>query len=173
MDLEQLMNDYGDYCYKIAYLYVKDFGAAEEIVQDVFVDYYSKQQFRGDASIKTFLVKMTVYKSQNYLRSFKALKRQWTDTYEESRNSNNPEEIVTSKTQQQSLVQALFKLPIKYREVLIFYYYEDYTIKEISQLLAMSENTVKTRLVRAREKLRPLLQGEGEVLGDGFMEGSN
>ena len=67
----------------------------------------------------------------------------------------------------------MFTLPIKYREILIFYYYEDYTVKEISQLLAISENTVKTRLVRAREKLKPLLQSEEEVLSDGFMEGSN
>ncbi len=173
MDLEQLMNEYGDYCFRIAYLYVKDYGAAEEIVQDVFVDFYLNGQYKGLASIKTFLVKMTVHKSQNYLRSFKALKRQWSSTYEEGRKVGRPDEIVAMKEQQSSLVQAMFVLPIKYREILIFYYYEDFTIKEISQLLAMSENTVKTRLVRAREKLKPLLQDNEEVLGDGFMEGSN
>ena len=81
--------------------------------------------------------------------------------------------MIALKEQQSSLVQAMFTLPIKYREILIFYYYEDYTVKEISQLLAISENTVKTRLVRAREKLKPLLQSEEEVLSDGFMEGSD
>lgn len=173
MDLEQVMSEYGDYCYKIAYLYVKDFGAAEEIVQDVFIDFHTKQKFLGLSSIKTFLVKMTVYKSQNYLRSFKALKRQWTATYDEKRNEGRPDEIITLKEQQSSLVQAMFTLPIKYREILIFYYYEDYTIKEISQLLGISENTVKTRLVRGREKLKPLLQDKEEVFDNGFMEGSN
>ena len=60
MDLEQVMNEFGDYCFRIAYLYVKDYGAAEEIVQDVFVDLYTKQQYKGLSSLKTFLVKMTV-----------------------------------------------------------------------------------------------------------------
>ena len=173
MDLEQVMDEYGDYCFRIAYLYVKDFGVAEEIVQDVFVDFHLKHQYKGLASLKTFLVKMTVYKSQNYLRSFKALKRQWTATYDEKRNEGRPDEMIALKEQQSSLVKAMFKLPIKYREILIFYYYEDYTIKEISQLLAISENTVKTRLARAREKLKPLLQDNEEVLYDGFMEESN
>ena len=173
MDLEQVMNEYGDHCFRIAYLYVKDYGAAEEIVQDVFVDLYTKQQYKELSSLKTFLVKMTVHKSQNYLRSFKALKRQWTATYDEKRNEGRPDEMIALKEQQSSLVQAMFTLPIKYREILIFYYYEDYTVKEISQLLAISENTVKTRLVRAREKLKPLLQSEEEVLSDGFMEGSD
>ena len=81
--------------------------------------------------------------------------------------------MIALKEQQSSLVQAMFTLQIKYREILIFYYYEDYTIKEISQLLAISENTVKTRLVRAREKLKPLLPSDEEVLSDGLMEGSN
>ena len=173
MDLEKVMDEYGDYCFRIAYLYVKDYGAAEEIVQDVFVDYHNKQHYKGLASLKTFLVKMTVHKSQNYLRSFKALKRQWTITYDEKRNEGRPDEMFALKEKQSSLVRALFTLPIKYREILIFYYYEDFTIKEISQLLAMSENTVKTRLARAREKLKPLLQGDEEVLGDGFVEGTH
>lgn len=172
MDLEQLMQDYGNYCYKIAYLYVRDAGAAEEIVQDVFVDFYLKRQFRSEASIKTFLVKMTVFKSHNYLRSFKALKRQWLNTYEEINVVRSPEEEATLRDEKQSLVNALFKLPVKYREILIFYYYDDYSVKEISQLLGMSENTVKTRLVRGREKLKPLLLDE-EVFGDEQVEGSN
>ena len=97
MDLEQVMNEYGDYCFRIAYLYVKDYGAAEEIVQDVFVDLYAKQQYKGLSSLKTFLVKMTVHKSQNYLRSFKALKRQWTATYDEKRNEGRPDEMIALK----------------------------------------------------------------------------
>ena len=69
MDLEQMMNEYGDYCFRIAYLYVKDYGAAEEIVQDVFVDLYTKQQYKGLSSIKTFLVKMTIVQLKKF-RSF-------------------------------------------------------------------------------------------------------
>ena len=64
------------------------------------------------------------------------------------------------------------QLPIKYREVLILHYYDDYKIREIAELLQMSENTVKTRLVRGREKLKPLLVDiEWEVLQYDEMEG--
>jgi len=66
--------------------------------------------------------------------------------------------------QQSELVEALLQLSIKYREVLILHYYDDYKIREIAELLQVSENTVKTRLVRGREKLKPLLMNfEWEV----------
>lgn len=55
------------------------------------------------------------------------------------------------------LKQLVMSLPAEFREVVILYYYERFTIKEISQILEVSGGTVKSRLSRAREKLRLLL----------------
>ena len=51
----------------------------------------------------------------------------------------------------------IMELPEKSREVVVLYYYEQFTTKEISKMLAISEGTVKSRLSRSREKLIKLL----------------
>ena len=72
MEIEKLIDTYSDYLYRIAFIYTKDRLAAEEVVQDVFVNYYHKSdQFEQKASIKTYLVKMTINRSYDYLRSWK------------------------------------------------------------------------------------------------------
>jgi RNA polymerase sigma factor (sigma-70 family) len=172
MDLAYVMKEYGTYLYKIAYLYVKNHETAEEIVQDVFVDYHFKQQFEERASLKTYLVKMTIYKSQNELRSFRALKRQ-VKHFAETYMTKDVDVAVEQKLENERMIDALFQLPIKYREVLIFYYYESYTTREISQLLLLSENTVKTRLARGRTLLKTKLPITKGGIEDGFMEKSN
>ena len=55
---------------------------------------------------------------------------------------------------------ALLKTPLKYREVLHLYYVLDYPVSEISKILRLNENTVKTRLRRGREKLKEIYGGE-------------
>ena len=70
--LAAIMEEHGEYCLRVAYLYVKDWLIAEEIVQDVFLAYDRQQdRFEQRSSLKTYLVKITVYKSNDYLRSWK------------------------------------------------------------------------------------------------------
>ena len=65
------------------------------------------------------------------------------------------------------LYEKIEKLPVKYREVIVFYHYFDLTTAQIAQVLIISENTVKTRLRRGRQQL-------GEVLEKGaIVDGSN
>mgnify|MGYP000028392435 FL=1 len=56
------------------------------------------------------------------------------------------------------LVKAIEKISLKYREVLVLYYYQEYSTKEISDILQLSVNTVKSRLQRGREKLAKILE---------------
>ena len=56
------------------------------------------------------------------------------------------------------LINALRRIPLKYREILVLYYYQEYTTKEISDILQLSVNTVKSRLQRGREKLAKILE---------------
>lgn len=172
--LQQAMREHGEYCLRVAYLYVKDWNAAEEIVQDVFYAYSTQQNFQGASSLKTYLVKITVHKSQNYLRSWKAKKRQWFPSHEVDQVVASIEQDILQKEQKQQLVDLLFQLPVKYREVLILFYYDSYSIQEIAGILSLKENTVKTRLARARALLKPLLKkSQMEVLQDDEVEREN
>lgn len=154
--LQQAMQQYGEYCIRVAYLYVKDWAAAEEIVQDVFLAYAkNREKFEQRSSLKTYLVKITVHKSHDYLRSWKRKWQQFTQVKTVTQSIETEKVIDEEK---QTLVQGLLQLPVHYREALILYYYDDYNIPEIANILQVSENTVKTRLVRGREKLKQLLQ---------------
>ena len=161
VDLQKIMTDYGDYCLRVAYLYTQDWLAAEEVVQDVFLAYAMKpENFRGDSALKTYLVKITVYKSHDYLRK----QKKWWHMKEKT-TAASAATAVERKSEETMLLNALNELSLKYREVLILYYYEELNTTEISELLNCSVHTVKTRLNRARQALKPLLREEDlEVL---------
>ena len=154
--LQQAMREYGEYCIRVAYFYVKDWSAAEEVVQDVFLAYAKNMdKFEQRSSLKTYLVKITIHKSHDYLRSWKRKWQQFTQSKTFS-HSIETEKIIDEE--KQTLVQGLLQLSLHYREALILYYYDDYNIPEIAHILQVSENTVKTRLARGREKLKSILQ---------------
>ena len=54
----------------------------------------------------------------------------------------------------------VLRLPLKYRTIIQLFYYENLTIDEISDIMKINSNTVKTRLRRAREKLKIRLEGD-------------
>ena len=64
---KEIMETYSDYLLRIAYLYVKDWQVTEDIVQDTFLSYYVKyEQFEERASLKTYLVRITINKCRNW-----------------------------------------------------------------------------------------------------------
>ena len=77
-------------------------------------------------------------------------KRVATDTMDEIERKQDGEQIRN----------ALLLLPEKYREVLVCLYYEERSVAETAKVLGLSEGTVKSRLSRAREKFRVILERE-------------
>lgn len=69
-----------------------------------------------------------------------------------------PERNLVNNEISKQLANSIMQLPLKYREIILLFYYEELSIQEISELINMNENTVKTRLNRGREKLKPLLE---------------
>ena len=162
------MDEHGEYCLRVAYLYVKDWAIAEEIVQDVFLAYYRQQErFEQRSSLKTYLVKITVHKSHDYLRSWKNKRHVLLEKLHIGASNRTVEKEVIEGEERTVLKDALFTLPVVYREVLVLHYYRDLKVREIAEIVGCSENTVKTRLRRARKLLQEQLdQSEWEVLID-------
>src|SRR4030066_240191 len=73
------------------------------------------------------------------------------------RMSNNPEQIVSQKENLRAIQQAIYSLPLKYREVIVLRHLQDLSYIEISNILKLPQGTVKVRLYRAREQLRKIL----------------
>ncbi|HWL25298.1 MAG TPA: sigma-70 family RNA polymerase sigma factor, partial [Ureibacillus sp.] len=81
-DFQQIMHEHTDYLLKLAYLYVKDWPTAEDIVQDVFITFYQKfEQFEERSSLKTYLSKITVNKCKDYLKSWRYRMHSLTNSF--------------------------------------------------------------------------------------------
>ncbi|WP_422124515.1 sigma-70 family RNA polymerase sigma factor [Planococcus sp. X10-3] len=155
-EMKNIMDSHGEYLIRLAYFYVKDWAAAEDIMQEVFISYYRKgDQFDNRSSLKTYLSKITVNKCHDYLRSWKNKRSLFSNSLGGLiSNAKSPEDTYFQQTDQSNLTSKILELPVKYREVILLFYYQEFTSKEISELLECSENTVKTRLRRAKDLLR-------------------
>ena len=152
MDIEEVIAQHGDYLLKVAYLYVKNEATAEDIVQDVFIAFYQKQgQYRQESSLRTYLVKMTVNRSHDYLRSWKSKRLTLFEKIIGKTTDQTPEKEMLIKVTKGELVEALFRLSVQYREVLILYYFEDMTTVEIAQLVRCPEATVRYEITESEK----------------------
>lgn len=112
------------------------------------------------------MVKMTVNRSHDYLRSWKNRRTILFEKIKGRSTTHTPERAMIEKVEKQELVDALFTLSITYREVLILYYFQEMTTVEIAELLERPEATVRTRLQRARKQLgNRIIDYEWEELG--------
>ena len=68
------------------------------------------------------------------------------------------EQTVIQNAEDSRLASAVMSLPIKYREVIYLFYYEELSIKEIAMVIDVKENTIKTRLKKAKELLKEGLE---------------
>jgi RNA polymerase sigma-70 factor (ECF subfamily) len=70
----------------------------------------------------------------------------------------SPEMAMIKRNEEELLSVCVLALPLKYREVISLHYYEELQIEEISKILKMNRNTIKTRLNRARGKLKTMME---------------
>ncbi|MDW0117740.1 sigma-70 family RNA polymerase sigma factor [Sporosarcina thermotolerans] len=168
--IEFLMDEYGEEIKRLIYTYVKDHPAAEDLTQEIFITIYLKLgSFAGKSSIRTWIYSVAINKCKDYLKSWHMRKITVQENIKELLKSSRrgPQDEVIEKLESEQLVDLVLKLAVPYREVILLYYYKHLSIKEVSEILGVSESTVKVRLHRGREKLRmPLEQMErGEVNG--------
>jgi RNA polymerase sigma-70 factor (ECF subfamily) len=154
--IDELMNLHSRKVYLLAYSYVKDKGLAEDIAQEVFIKCYkSLNHFRGDAQITSWIYRITVNTAKDFLRSksFNILKYP-KSFFESITKSETPEDAVLKQDQRVAVLQKVLGLSTKYREIIILYYFQDEKMEDIAEILNLNLNTVKTRLARARAKLK-------------------
>jgi len=153
LDDNLLIDKYSSMIYRIAYQYMKNKADAEDVIQDVFLKVIEKQpSFESEEHCKAWLIRTTANRCKDKLRSLWWRKTSSLDELNHCSSEFIPDEL-----------EELLLLPPKYRIVIHLYYYERYTLKEIAQILKINQNTVSTRLQRARQKLKLLIE-EGEKI---------
>lgn len=159
--LEKFIYDHGDELLRLAYTYVKNKQVAEDVVQDVLIKAFEKQDlFREEAKYRTYLYRMTINRSYDYLRSWHYKNTIMGEKIQHLFGRSTEQDIVT-QSENRLLAQAVLSLPLKYREVIVLTYYLDYSSEEIGMLLNCSPATVRTRLARGRKKLKLVLKEDG------------
>ncbi|MEH6990907.1 sigma-70 family RNA polymerase sigma factor [Cytobacillus firmus] len=165
--LEKMMIEYGDGLVRLAFSYVKDAELAKDMVQNTFIKCYKNlDSFRFDAQLKTWLYRITINECKDYLRSWNYRMVQVRSFINETTKSILPstEKSVITKYDNDEMKENIYSLPKMYREVIYLYYYESLSTEEIANVLDTSVNTVKTRLRRARHKLKSIIK-EAEFYG--------
>ncbi|SFM01837.1 RNA polymerase sigma-70 factor, ECF subfamily [Gracilibacillus orientalis] len=160
--LNDLMNEYGQEMIWLAYSYVRDKAIAEDLTQNAFLKCYQKRnQLKDNASIRSWVYRITINGCKDYLRSSYVKRMIPTDILQSifSRKKTESTESIYLKNDTSSiLTENVFSLAPKYREVIILYYFEELKIREIKEILQLNENTIKTRLKKAKESLRKTLE---------------
>jgi RNA polymerase sigma-70 factor, ECF subfamily len=163
--IENIINQYSTQIKRLAFTYVRDWAVSDDITQEVLIICYEKlNTYRGEGDIKNWLFKITVNKCKDYLRG-KWYKRiipvdgKWEDYGSESTSS---EDSFFKKNEAAELSKKVLSLPMKYREVIILFYYEGLKIREMVELLVVKEQTIKTRLSRARKMLEKMIKESEE-----------
>ena len=153
LSLEQAMAEHGKRVFAAAYSLLKNRADAEDVVQDVFLRYYTdEKQFASVAHIRAWLLRTAINRAKDLLR---AARRQRELPLEDV-----PAEQELPDDESGALFRAVTALPEPYRIVIHLHYYEDYSVREIAQLLRLPQATVKTRLFRGRQLLRQVFEEE-------------
>lgn len=138
---------YKDTVYRIALNYFGNKYDAEDTVQEVFMKLYtSNKQFESQDHIRNWLIRVTINMCKNTLRM------PWRNRSVEL--DDLAESIAFEQQEQSELFMSVMSLPEKYRTILYLFYYEEYSVKEISKMLTLKESAVTTRLSRARNQLK-------------------
>ena len=167
MVVERLIEDYGQDVLKIAYLYVKDQQLAEDIFQEVFYKVMKNyHKFEHLSSEKTWLIRITINTCKDLLRT-SWLRRVTTFGTLEEQNQTQYEQPfdMTQSESNNELYEMIMKLPQRYKEVILLFYYEDFSYDEMAKILNIPQGTVQSRLARGREKLKKMMEERGEISG--------
>ena len=146
---------YQEHCqtvYRVAFTYMKNSYDAEDAVQETFARLIrSGERFRSREKEKAWLIVTVSNVCKDMLRRH----------YRSDRALEDYQYLAAPPHEIDETMEAILRLPEKYKTVVYLFYYEGYTAPEIAQLLGRLPSTVNTQLRRGREQLKTLLEKEG------------
>lgn len=142
--------------FRIANSILRNYADAEDALSEAITKAYAKRHtLKQRDKFKFWLMKILVRECYAVRRTGKRMV--YTDTL--------PETTPAPETPAKELWDIVTGLPDEFRVVVVLYYYEDISTRNIAKLLHISEGTVKSRLYRARERLRNFIDAEGQLGG--------
>jgi RNA polymerase sigma-70 factor (ECF subfamily) len=165
---QSLVEQYQDRVINTCYGFVRDREDAKDIAQEVFIEIYqSLEKFREDAKLSTWIYRISVTKSLDFLRRKNRKKRmgQFKKLFNvddiaeriEQPSGNNPDKNMEARERAQILQQAMDRLPENQKIAITLSKYEDFSNKEISEIMNTSVSSVESLIHRAKVNLKKKL----------------
>ena len=154
MTFEEVMEAFADTVTRLAYLRMGNEQDAKDIFQTVFLKLYTQtMEFHDVQHVKAWLIQTTIHACADEHRKFWRRHRiQLDEAFAQVEDDRQRRELYE-----------LMELVPNHRNVLYLYYYEGYSIREISIFMNARENTVKSWMRRGKQELRSLLGGEEDA----------
>ena len=147
-DFEFLVEKYADTVTRICFVNLENRADAEDAWQNVFIKLFKSKKLwnKPEEELRKWLVTVTLNECRDIKRKLFHRNHYDIDELDVSYSEDFNKDIITGVT----------SLPLKYLQIIELYYFEVYSVAEISEILSANENSVKSRLKRGRE----LLKGE-------------
>lgn len=176
--LSQIMDEYGNDVWNYAYFLTRSAEQADELSQEVFIRaYLGISQFRGQCSLKTWLLTITrnttfTYRKSKFFRSSqwggilpleaREAERRGLMSVPEMQAHPSAEAEAIRREHAHEIWDVVMSLPDKFRELLLLHLKYELTLAEIAEMLDISIGTAKSRLSRAKAKVRKRWEERGE-----------
>lgn len=153
LSAEEALTKYADRMFAAAFAVCRNRMDADDAVQDTLIKYHSlRKDFEDENHLKAWLLRVVINRAKDISTSFwRRNKVPWEDYMTE---------LAFEAPEDSRLFEAVMRLPDKYRTAIHLFYYEDYSIQEIAEILKSREGTVKSQLSRGRELLKTMLKEE-------------
>lgn len=153
LPVDEVYKKYADRLFSAAFSVCQNQADADDVVQDTFVKYCTARvNYSDEEHIKAWLLRVAINRAKDIRSTF------WR------KNKVSWEEYVSllvfEEPEDEHLFEAVMSLPQKYRMVIHLYYYEEYPVSEIADILHLREGTVKSQLHRGRALLKKMLVEE-------------
>lgn len=150
LSVDEAFQRYGDRVFSAAFNICRNREDADDTVQDTFLKYYTEnEEYIDENHLKAWLIRVSINRAKDLSGAFWRRNRVSWEAYMDELEFQEPED--------RSLFEAVMRLPGKYRIVIHLYYYEEYSIGDISATLHRSQGTVKSQLSRGRKLLKTML----------------
>ena len=154
---------YQDMVFRTCYGFVKNTDDCDDVCQNVFIQAYKNiAKFKGDSAISTWLYKIAVNQSINFLRQNKwqKLVQKVDNLFQFSNahsNNQNPERLMEQSQEENILNNAIASLPENQRTAFILHKYDDLPQQQIAEIMEISVSAVESLVFRAKNNLQKKL----------------
>jgi RNA polymerase sigma-70 factor (ECF subfamily) len=162
----EIIDRYSGKVYSTAYSYTHSQEESRDLVQEILIKTYNNlKNFKEDARFSTWLYRIAVNSCIDWSRKKKSKAIMTAISFEETNileiittDSEGPEELFLQQENKEAVRNAVGDLPEIYKTVLILYYFEEFQVQEICNILDMPRKTIETRLYRAKKILKSILR---------------